>query len=300
MVVLFELTAHFVIRSRVPPDSDWEAASAYIRSEKQPGDLILVAPDWADPLLRLHLGDEIPIAAAGRADFAPFERVWEVSIRGHWHRGLNPRDAEPLPLHEFGEVSVRLHDIGPSPIVANLIDALPQAEVRIGERACRWQSRRAEGGGLGRGALWPKDRFHCGPQPWLFVGETVLEDLDLQPRRCVWQHPASGEPVRTTLRNVPLGERIVLHAGLYYVHERPLTGGTVEVEVELDGESIGTMVHRDGDGWKRLEVSTETRARGDRARGDVTIEVRADQPDMRTLCWAASTRGPAASSESIP
>ncbi len=172
--------------------------------------------------------------------------------------------------------------------------------MKSGEGGGGWESGRAEGGGLGRGALWPKDRLQCGPQPWLFVGETVLEDLDLQPRRCVWQHPVSGEPVRTTLRNVPLGERLVLHAGLYYVHERPLTGGTVEVEVELDGESIGTMVHRDGDGWKRLEVSTETRARGDRARGDVTIEVRADQPDMRTLCWAASTRGPAASSESIP
>jgi hypothetical protein len=53
------------------------------------------------------------------------------------------------------------------------------------------------------------------------------------------------------------------------------------------------MIHRDGDGWKRMEVETrpraDVRAQPDR-RGEVVVEVTAPAPHLRTFCWAATTR----------
>lgn len=297
VVVLYEISAHAVIRSRVPSESDWQAASASIREQFEENDLVVVAPDWADPLLRLHAGDLIGIDDAGRADLAPFERVWEVSLRGHRHAALRERERRPQQERRFGQITVRRYDLGPSPVVADLIDRVRTAEVTLGDRSCPWRRRRPEGAGLGSGALWPQERHQCeGGQPWHFVGETVMEDLSLRPRRCVWQHPDAGRPLRATFRGVPLGERLVVHAGLFYLHERERTQPPVRLAVELDGQPLGTLVHRDGEGWKRMELPTES----DRETGDFTFTVLADDPHLRTLCWAASTRGPVRADEVEP
>ena len=175
LVVLYELVGHAVIRARVPPEGDWEAAAAFVDGAWEEGDTVVVGPAWADPLLRLHLGQRLPLAHAGRSDLAPFERVWEISVGGQaspWARAL--REQEPALLETHGALTVRRWDLGPSPVRYDFVSHLRQASVKIGERSCRWQARGADGGGLGRGPLWPAERWHCGPQPWLFVGETVV------------------------------------------------------------------------------------------------------------------------------
>ncbi len=287
-VVLMEVVGHFVIRARVPRDDDWAAASRFLHENYAEGDAFVASPSWADPLMRLHVGDLIAPKAAARADLAPFERLWEVSIRGHRTELVDrPADLE----RAFGRVRVRRFDLGPSPVLYDFVDHIREAEVSAGERPCRWQRQAPSQGGLWRGPLWPAERHFCGPQGWLWVGETILEDLHFEPRRCVWQHPAQGVPIRATFRNVPLGERLVIHGGLYYAHEREQTRPPVTARVLVDEVEVGRLVHRDGDGWKRVELDPDPLRRG-ASRGDVTIEVIADNPDMRSLCWAASTRGP--------
>ena len=66
----------------VPGDDAWDRAAAVVRKDYRPGDLIVFAPTWVDPVGRLHLGDLIPIDVAARMDDAKFARIWEVSIRG--------------------------------------------------------------------------------------------------------------------------------------------------------------------------------------------------------------------------
>lgn len=292
-LALVETFGQLVVRARVPAPEDWARAAALVREGFEPGDTIVGAPGWVDPILREQLGDLIPAAHAGRSDLAPYARVWEISSRGR--TGPWTPEGDPELAQRVGALTVRRWDLGPSPVLVDLVDQLPRAAVTRGDRTCRWRRQAARGGGLFAGPLWPREAHVCGPESWLFVGETVIEDLDLMPRRCVWQHPAGNEPITTRFTDVELGERIVLHAGLYYDHERRRLGVPVDLDVSVNGSSLGRLRHLDGDGWKRAEISIPEALRGER--GAIAIAVTSPNPDLRTLCWAATVRGPARSVE---
>ncbi|UJR87047.1 hypothetical protein [Sandaracinus amylolyticus] len=291
-LAVVEIVAHVVTQSRVVPWSDWQAAAARVRAEWREGDVVTSAPHWADPLMRAAVGDLLDVRSAGRADLAPYSRLWQLSIRGH----RTPEAPQRAPDHVelVGRVRIERWDLAPEPILYDLVEHVMDAEVALIEgdeaRACRPQrGGRPSGGGLGSGPMTPAERHVCDPRrPWLWVGATVEEDLEMLPRRCVWQHPPGEEPVRATYRDVPLGERVVLHAGLWWEHERTMSGGEVDVVVRVDGQEIGRLVHRDGDGWKRIEAAIPEALRGQR--GTIDVDVSAPNPHLRTLCWAASTR----------
>lgn len=291
-VALIEVGAHFVEQARVVPWSDWQAAAAHVRAEWRPGDAVTAAPRWADPLMRAAIGDRLDLTSAARSDLERFSRLWSLSIRGH--RAEEAPGEPPSHVATFGRVRVERWDLASARVLYDLVEHVGEAEVvRIeagAERACRWQSGgRPSGGGLGQGPITPAERHVCDPsRPWLWVGATVEEDLEMLPRRCVWQHPQGPEPVRATYRDVPLGVRLVLHAGLWWEHERTMDGGPVDVVVRVEGEEIGRLRHQDGDGWAGIEAAIPEALRG--GRGTIDIEVSSPSPHLRTLCWAASTR----------
>ena len=57
----------------VPGDAAWARAAAVVRERHQPGQLIVFAPRWVDPVGRLHLGDLIPLEMAGERIGGPQE-----------------------------------------------------------------------------------------------------------------------------------------------------------------------------------------------------------------------------------
>ncbi len=281
---------------RVPRDRDWVRAAQVVRAELQSSDAMTVAPAWADPLLRLYLGDRITPRVAGRVDLAPFERLWVLSIRGARSPEAPPRNPDFTQI--VGQVMVQRYDFGPTPVVLDLVDVLPSARVHVTrqdqpvECPFRERTRGAARGGLGFGPVVPRERFVCDEsKPWLWVGTTMLEDLSLSPRRCIWQHPQGREPVSVTFLDVPLGRTLVLHAGLDYHDERDGQGAPVTLRALVDGQEIGRLVHRDEDGWVRVELSTRLKSRAsDAPRGVLTIEVTAPSAHHRSLCWSGSIR----------
>jgi hypothetical protein len=289
-----EVIALAVRERRVPPESDWLAAAQLVRGQLESSDAITVAPAWADPLLRLYLGDRITPKIAGRSDLASFERLWVLSIRGHESPETPPR--APDFSQVVGRVSVQRFDLGPSPVVLDLVDALPSAHVEYsapvaGPTACPWKERvsGAGRGGLGFGPMPPRQRFVCDAnKPTAWVGVTVLEDLSLAPRRCIYQHPQGNEPVSVAYDDVHLGSRLVLYAGLDYHQERDEKGAPVTLRVFVDDREIGRILHRDGEGWKRYALTT--RRDSDPVRGDLRFEVSAPSTAKRAFCWAATVQ----------
>ncbi|MBK6809507.1 MAG: hypothetical protein IPG81_11510 [Sandaracinaceae bacterium] len=293
-VALVEVVGHYTVQSRVVPEDDWRAAAAVLRDEVQPTDTILVAPDWASPVARMALGDLMTEPRAAYSDLAGFTRAFELSARGRRHPDLVGR--EPTSVQRVGALTLREYALGESPVLFDLTAHLEQASVsvrrRSGEQPCPWRSSSLGRGGLGAGPMMPAARFECDPRhEWVFVGRTVNEDLHLRPRRCVWQHPAeAGSSVVTTFEDVPLGARLVLYAGLYYEHERMLEHPPFELRVHVDGQEVAHMTHRDGDGWKRIEANTGPASADPTRRGRVQVEVSAQDPHLRSVCWHADIR----------
>lgn len=286
-VAVFELIAHPVIRAGVPDGDSWEQASAFVRERFEPGDRVVAAPRWLDPVVRSHLGDLSSPASASVSDLAGVTRVWEVGIRG-----ATTRNEPPMLEQSFGAVRVRMWPVLTNEVLFDFVEEIDNATVDVlgpeGPQGCPWTRAKVEGGGLGRGPLPPPERFLCDPaRPWLWVGATVMADLDLEPRRCVWQHPAGREPVRATFPDVPLGDQLVVEGGLDYNNERTAGNIPVRLRVFIDDRLAGEMRHVDRDGWTRLEIDT---ARLDGTSHEVRIETTAAKSRARTFCWAASTR----------
>lgn len=292
-LAVVELVGQRVIAARVVPKSDWVSAAAFVRESRQPRDLVTSAPGWTDPILRETAGDMITLADAGRSDTAAYDRIWVLSVRG----GRSPEapDRAPDLERDFGRVSVRRWQLPPATVLYDLVEHVDEGRAALveqgQEQSCPLRTQGVLGGvGLDRGPIRPRSFFACDPRrDWLWIGATVFEDSEHRPRRCVWQHPAGHEPMRVTLADVPLGDRMVLYGGLHRDQAFDDHRGTVRVSVSVDGEPVGELNHPAGPGWSRMEARTQsTGAR--RERGAVTIDVTADDPEWRHFCWSATTR----------
>lgn len=282
---LFELIAHRAVLARIPSHDSWEQAAAFVRARHTDGDRIVAAPEWTDPIVRHLLGDLDSLRAAAPPDWAGFTRVWELGIRD-----ATTRSDPPALEQTFGRVRVRMWAIESPEVLYDFVEALPGAEVRFvtdeGLAPCRWMRAKPGRGGLERGPMMPAERFVCDrTRRWLWVGTTILTDLDLAPRRCIWQHPAGPEPVQTIFSDVPLGPRLVVHGGIDYQVERERKHAPVTLRVWIESSLAGELVHRDGDGWSRLDIDTSALS-GTRA--SVRFETTSPDPTARLFCYAAS------------
>jgi hypothetical protein len=152
---------------------------------------------------------------------------------------------------------------------------------------CPYGSAKVSNGDLGGHPTFPRRRFSCSGLDWQFVGLTVIEDQDYRPRQCIWAHPSSRGTLEVHFSDVPLGVSLAGHAGLPYLLERESRGTPVELEVLVAGQSLGTWVHTDGEGWKPFEFSTRTFAG---QRQPVDFHVRSRQVRSRQFCFQATTR----------
>ncbi|MES1166013.1 MAG: hypothetical protein ABUR63_09660, partial [Verrucomicrobiota bacterium] len=109
-----EVAVQVSIYSRVPAAADWDAAAAYVRGRMRPGDGVVFAPHWVDPIGRLHFGELVSIEEAARPDRSRQARIWEVSIRGKRHPDAVGREADS---RAFGRVRVRLFERAPAEIL---------------------------------------------------------------------------------------------------------------------------------------------------------------------------------------
>ncbi|MGB3050480.1 MAG: hypothetical protein WBB42_05745 [Polyangiales bacterium] len=285
-LAVFELVAHPMIRAATPSDESWEAAAAFVRARYRSSDRIVGAPAWVDPIVRNQLGDLLSLRMAAPPDPAGIDRLWELSIRG-----ARSRNEPPALEKDFEGVRVRMWSLPSDPLIYDFVEEISGAQVELvaadRSKACPWVAARQAPGGLERGPMTPRERFVCDPRrPWLWVGATVLADLELQPRRCIWQHPAGPDPVRVTFTEVPLGDRLLIRGGIDYQAERRLVHAPVTLRVWINDHMAAELVHEDGDGWSGLEIDTSGLSREPAI---VRFETTAGNPDSRLFCWSASS-----------
>jgi hypothetical protein len=155
--------------------------------------------------------------------------------------------------------------------------------------ACAWNPRATiVAGGLGGHPTFPPARFECPGGVFFNVGVTVIADEEFRPRRCIWSHPFARGEIVTRFHDVPLGGVIRGHGGMYWIIERERRGAPVTLTVRVDGDTVGSAVHRDGDGWAPFEFALGKHAGAPKA--EVEFAVSSPNYRDRHYCFEADSR----------
>jgi hypothetical protein len=290
---LAELGAHLWLAKRPPSFDDWYAVAEPVRALRQAGDLVVIAPAWADPAARRALGDELmPLRDVARPDVTRYAHAIEVSILGE--RAPELRGFRELERREVGKFLLRrLESPAPARVVYDFTDHLgPEAaDVRGTDPplTCAWNPHAAvaASGSFGH-PTFPAARFECPGGVFFNVGVTVIADEELRPRRCIWSHPFARGEIVTRFHDVPLGGVIRGHGGMYWIVERERRGAPVTLTVRVDGDRVGSVVHRDGDGWAGFEMPLGAHAGA--AKAEVEFAVSSTDHRDRHYCFEADTR----------
>jgi hypothetical protein len=283
-----------------PTSADWQAAARQVRAGFRPGDLIVAAPDWADPLLRLHLGDLMPIAVAARMDDARYGRVWEISQRGARALSHAAVDVDTDDADTAARPADRVFGGGhpDSPFVGKVTDSARWGALtvrRIERRPAqvtfdvleRWQEARVtrtDGAGASRACPWRVDRFVC---PGGNGVHRELVEVDTRIRRALLAPPVSSATIGIEFPAVALGRELAIGAGLHDVWARKYATGTVHLETWIGGARASQIDVGNRSGWRLLRIDTAARAGQTVA---VRFAISSARPELRQFAFAAEAR----------
>jgi hypothetical protein len=285
-VGLLELGAHAIQTHSIVPGRDWAAARAYVATQVKRDDLIAFAPTWIDPVGRKAFGAAMAtIEREARPDESRFPRAFEVAIRGAHLRALSGwrRAGERV----FGGVTVTTWE-NPSParVFDDLVSMVDPERMKVSYRGqdCPFVRDSTQSGGLGFGPAIPSHRFSCPGSG--FLGVSVVADLDYVPHRCIYAPPPGGGALRVRFLGVHFGHTLHGHHGLYVEAERGRQGAPVTLAFSVSDTSLGSVVHRDGEGWKPFELDTAEVAD---KQADLVVDI-SSSGDRRLYCFEADTR----------
>lgn len=249
---IWEIASSLRAGSDVPGDAAWAAAAAAVRERHRPGDLIVFAPGWIDPVGRMHLGDLIPIEMAARMDDARYETAWELSIRDAEAPEARGRRVDWST--EAGGVRVRRLVRAPARVLTDFVAGFDSARTS----------------GHAAGSV-----------------EVRLEEVGFEPHRCVRAEPWPGQTVRIEYPRVRLGTRLVGYVGLADVFTRRDIREPADLAVLVDGREAARVRVGVDDGWVRFEAET-----GPAEQAEVVFAATAvgDRAHKRLVCFAAEAR----------
>jgi len=288
---LLELALHLWFSTRAATLADWRNLTAVVAARKRAGEPVVVAPEWAEPLARLALGDRaFPVAELARDDDASVQRVLEVAELGA--RASAFVDWRVASESRSGPFTLRVLE-NPKPLHAKyrFVEHVAPGELEVAvvangsERPCVFRDHaRVTAGGLHGQVAFPSVRFACPGGDEMFVGVTIIDDQAYRPRRCLWAHPPAKGFLRLRFRDVPLGTRLHGGAGLSYFLFRDGVGAPITLTATSGGVQLGAATHRDEDGWTSFDFSTPALA-GQSA--TVDFEVRSAGDFRRDYCFSA-------------
>jgi len=258
---------------RAPGPEDWAAVERDVRAGFRPGDLIVAAPTWADPIMRMHLGDLISIPTAGRMDGARFSRVWEIDQRGA--RAPETRDGRVVLERRHGALTLRQVERAGAAVSYDFLARFNDAHVS-----------RVDASGAALPCPWQGDRFQCPLIGFNYVRRQLVE-VDTHLRWAFLAQPVDHARTVVEYPAVVLGREIAIATGLSNVWMRKAAKGPVELTVTIDGKPALHVTTHNESGWLISHVDTAARA-GQTA--VVRFEVSSPAPYSRYFGFAAEAR----------
>jgi hypothetical protein len=285
---LAELALHEYCARRAPSFQDYAALAPKLLALKRPGIPVVVAPAWAEPLVRQAAPAAFPIAELTRPDDSAFGGFLEVSLLGANAPELSGfavnHDERIGPFQVSSRVNPK-----PDPVHFDFVTAVEAGEVEVfaenaGQRLPCEHERiaRSATGGLHGHVAYPRQRFECeGGQ---LVAVTLIEDQAYRPHRCILaQAPLSGSLV-LRFTSVPVTSRLLGFAGFSYFLERDSETEQVELSIAEGPRQLGQYRAAGARGWSRFELS---RSRGP---GVVDVSLQRLGRSSSDFCFALEAR----------
>ncbi len=290
---LVELGAHWYFAERAPRPDDWQNVVPDVERLARPGDLIVIAPSWAEPLGRQALGEGMmPLSDVARAEATGYSHAIELGLFGK----RDPELANWIEIeHErSGPFSLRrLLNPQREAVVFSFTEHAEPPFLTVTEwngeaqHECEYTTKaRASSGGLGGHVTYPRERYRCSADPFL-VGKTVIDDAQYRPRQCIYAHPPASAWLHLRYPKVPAGKKLRGHAGMSYLIARDGSGTPVEFAVYVDNKEIGRRLFSDSQGFTVFEFPFDSAGR---AKVDVTFEVQSKSTTGREFCFSAEMR----------
>jgi hypothetical protein len=287
---LFELGAQAWVSGRAPDIEAWRAAASDVMALKRPGEPLVVAPEWAEPIARHAFGDAaFPVAELARSDLAGHRRVLELSLLGE--RSQEPAGFRVVAQRRSGPFTLRVLE-NPAPRNASfkLLEHVRPEELEVAvvtggtERPCPYTATaRVATGGLHGEVAFPRERFVCGGGESMFVGITIIDDQRYRPRRCLWAKPPQQGSLRLRFSGVPRGRTLQGFAGLSYFLFRDGGRKPVRLSATLGESSFGSHEHRDEWGFRGFRLSGGANAASGSA--PLVLDIQAEHEDARDFCF---------------
>ncbi len=202
LIAVIEVFVQWRIPNWEPSEDDWKQAARVIAAEKQPRDLVIVAPNWATQG-RMFLGHLMTFRDIGRFDTSTYERVYEVSAGGA--RAAETMAFEPESESEHGKLKVSRYKLPPP---AHVIYDFGRNVRRASAEGFKRKSAR------------------------------ILIDHWFNPRLVI-PVPLSREPMTLTYEDVPLDGVLRGWGIIDYRHARHNKGRPVTLAVSVDGKEVG-------------------------------------------------------------
>lgn len=250
-IALAEIVAVVRAGSDVPDAADWQAASDGLREKRGPNQLIVVAPEWLDPTLRMHVGDLMTTAQLGRLDDARYDVVWELSARGAAAPERSGRERGEST--SFGELTLTSWVHQPPRVVTDFLVAAETAQINGRVRGPRIVS---------------------------------LEEIGFTPRRCVKVVPRPNQTVEVRFPEVRLGSELVIGAGLADVFTRRDIREPGRLVISIGGREVARTSLGVDDGWVITRIPTEAGVT-DVVFAATAVGIKARD---RRICFAAEAR----------
>jgi hypothetical protein len=219
-----ECAFHRAFMRRAPSLDDYRALAPRLLGAKKPGQPVVVAPYWAEPLVRHAAGDAaFPLSELGRTSDDGFDSFLEVSLLGESAPELSSftvrrvQRAGPFELRERYRSSAKPSRFdGVTAVEGRALAA--QVKLRGAELDCHPRLvKHTEGGGLHGHAAHARERYVC-PGGGL-VSASLIEDQAYRPRRCILTRIPPASRIELRFESIP-GGTLVAHAGMSFFLSR--------------------------------------------------------------------------------
>lgn len=263
---------------RLPTDDDYRRANAFIAPKLQPGDVIVLAPAWAErgrPFLTAA-----PVEAGydlEKSEFPGTKRQWLVALAEAprfdleaARRTMSTRGTSIEHL-SVGALWVELFAI-PGPVVDfSVTESLERATVTIA--GPRGETCRPVGQG----------KHQCSHADWNHVRAGWYE-VQEQPMRCVWAHPVDEGPLEIAFDDVPLRGQVQVRAAFVGQSSSFARGAQVELALRSGETEMARLRVENKPGIQRLSAPLPPWLA---ERGPLTLSISTPSSAMRHFCFDA-------------